>query len=289
LTVVDDLINGSIDMHVHFSPDSLQERRQNALQLAHSANQLGMKALVLKSREYNTVPLALLVNEIVPQVHVFGSLTLDGELGGINPTAALSAARMGAKIIWMPTFTSRNSTARTERALGFKLSGGNISLFGPDNKLLAEVKEIIQIVKQYDIILATGHIAPNEAMELVEEAEKAGVSRVVVTHALQGQLMESSLNSEEIRQLAASGAFIEHSFWAWMPTVSRTDPDLIVQSVRDVGAEHCIMSSDFGQYYNPPAPEGLRLFIAAMLKGGLTEGEIESMVKTNPAKLLGLT
>ena len=106
MTTIDRLMSGSIDMHVHFVPDSLLERRQDALRLAYSARELGMRAIVLKSREYNTAPVALLVSELVPEVQIFGSLTLDNEVGGLNPAAVLAAARMGAKVIWMPTFTA---------------------------------------------------------------------------------------------------------------------------------------------------------------------------------------
>jgi hypothetical protein len=288
LTAIDSLIAGSIDMHIHFSPDSLQERRQNALRLAYSARDMGMRAIVLKNREYNTVPLALLVSEMVPEVQVFGSLTLDNEVGGINPSAVLSAARMGARVIWMPVLNSVNSKARTESTLGFKLAGPSIFILDSSGKLIPEVKEIFQIVKEHNIVLATGHISPREVFALAEEAQRIGFDKMVVTHALQSQLTDAALTGEEIKQLARSGAFIEHSFWAWMPTTFRADPKQIVESVKATGADRCIMSSDFGQYFHPPAPEGMRLFIATMLRNGLEEKEIEMMVKTNPAKLLGL-
>jgi hypothetical protein len=288
LSAVDGLIAGSIDMHIHFSPDSLQERRQNAFRLACSAREMGMRAIILKNREYNTVPLALLVGELVPEVKVFGSLTLDNEVGGINPSAVLSAARMGAKIIWMPVLDSLNSKSRTESTLGFKLAGPSILILDAKGKLIPEVREIFQIVKEHDIILATGHISPREIFALAEEAQRIGFTKMIVTHALQSQLTDAALTAEEIKQLARGGAFIEHSFWAWMPTTFRADPKQIVESVKATGADRCIMSSDFGQYYHPPAPEGMRLFIATMLRNGLEEKEIELMVKTNPAKLLGL-
>jgi hypothetical protein len=288
LSVEDSLLAGAIDMHVHFSPDSLQERRQDALRLAQSAWELGMRAIVLKNREYNTVPLALLVSDMVPEVQTFGSLTLDNEVGGINPSAVLSAARMGAKVVWMPVLNSGNSKVRTESTLGFRLDGPSISILNAGGKLVPQVKEIIAIVKEYDIVLATGHISPREVFALVEEAGRAGLAKIVVTHALQSQLMNQSLTPEEIKQLATSGAFIEHSFWAWMPTTFRADPHQIVESVKATGADRCIMSSDFGQYFHPSAPEGLRLFIATMLRSGLEEKEIAMMVKTNPAKLLNL-
>jgi hypothetical protein len=288
VNAIDVLMMGSIDMHIHFGPDSLQERRQDALRLAYSARDLAMKAIVLKHREYNTVPLAQLVSDLVPEVRVLGSLTLDNDVGGINPGAVLSAARMGAKVIWMPVLNSVNSKAKTEATLGFVLAGPALYILDAGGKLLPEVKEIIQIVKEHNIVLGSGHISPKETLALSEEAQRAGFHKLVITHALQSQLTETAFTSDEIKQLAKSGAYIEHSFWAWMPTTFKADPKLIVDSIKATGAERCILSSDFGQYYHPPAPEGLRLFVATLLRNGISEKEIELMVKTNPTKLLGL-
>ena len=289
MAIVDKLLSGSFDMHIHFSPDSLMERRQDALALAYSARDSGIRGLVLKAREFNTVPLALLVSKLVPEVQVFGSLTLDNEAGGLNPDCVLAAARMGAKVIWMPTVTAINSKARTEKSMGFELPGEGQTILDSGGKLKSEAKEIVQIVKQFDIVLASGHVSPPETFALAEEAKQIGLTKLVITHALQSQLVDSALSSNDIRQLARSGAYIEHSFWGSMPAVSQFDPKQIVESIEATGAEHCILSSDFGQIYHPPAPEGFRLFIATLLRKGLGEKEIELMVKTNPAKLLGLS
>jgi hypothetical protein len=288
VNIIDTLVSGAIDMHVHFCPESLMERRQNALQLAHSAREIGLRALVLKCREYNTVPVALLVSELVTEVQVFGSLTLENEIGGLNPSAAISAARMGAKIIWMPTFSSANSKSVVEKVLGFKLPGPEQVILDSGGQLKAEVKEILQVVKEYNIVLATGHISPQETFALAEEAQKTGFNKLLVTHATQGALSSVLLKKEEIRQLALGGVYIEHSFWDLLPTMNGTDPLKMVELVQYTGAEHCIMSTDLGQSYNPPAPEGMRLFIATLLRKGLSADQIELMVKTNPARLLGL-
>jgi hypothetical protein len=288
MAVLDNLMMGAIDMHIHFNPDSLILRREDALELAYSARDLGMRGLVLKAREFNTVPVALLVGKLVPEVRVFGSLTLDNEVGGLNAAGALSAARMGAKVIWMPTVTSANSKARSESAMGLKLPGQGQVILDSKGKLKPEAREILRIVKEYDIVLGSGHVSPQETFALVEEGRRIGLTKMVVTHALQASLMDSGLSADEIKQLAGSGAFIEHSFWGWMPTVSQADPKQIVESIKSTGAEHCILSSDFGQSYHPPAPEGLRLFIATLMRNGLGEKEIELMVKTNPARLLNL-
>jgi hypothetical protein len=288
LNTIDQLMTGSIDMHVHFGPESLVERRQNALQLAYTARELKMKAIVLKNREYNTVPTASLVNQLVPEIQLFGSLTLDNETGGINPSAVISAARMGAKVIWLPVFTSENSKPNAEKIMGIKLPGGTQNILDGHGKLRTEVIEILAIVKDFDIVLATGHISPREIFVLSDECSHSGFNKLLITHALQGILMRETLNINEMKQLVANGVTIEHSFWEWMPTLAGNSPQQIVDLIRILGAEHCIMSSDMGQSYNPPAPEGLRLFIATMLRKGLQEKEIELMVKTNPAKLLNM-
>lgn len=289
MNTVDSLVSGAIDMHVHFGPESLMERRQNALQLAYSAREIGLRGLVLKSREYNTVPIALLVSELVPEVEVLGSLTLENEIGGLNPSAAISAARMGAKIIWMPTFSSSNSKSVVEKVLGFKLPGSEQVILDSSDKLKVEAKEILQIVKDFNIVLASGHISPKETFALAEEAQRIGFNKLLVTHALQGALTSVLCSNDELKQLARGGVYIEHSFWDVLPTMNAYDPIRIVELVKAIGAEHCIMSTDLGQSYNPPAPEGMRMFIATLLRKGLEAKEVEMMVKTNPIKLLGLT
>lgn len=289
MTVVDSLIKGAIDMHVHFSPDSMAPRRQDALELAQTARDLGLRGLILKAREFNTVPLAILASRLVPEVQVFGSITLDNESGGLNPSPALAAARMGAKLIWLPTVTAINSKNKTETHNNYKLPGEGQTVLDSKGKLKAEAKEIFQIAKEFNIILATGHLSPKEIFVLAEEAQRIKHTKFLITHALQSQLVDVGLTPEEVTQLARGGAYIEHSFWGWMPTVSNWDAKMLADSIKATGAERCIMSSDFGQYFHPPAPEGLRLFISTMLRKGIEEKDIEIMVKTNPAKLLGLS
>jgi hypothetical protein len=289
VNTIDSLVSGAIDMHVHFAPESLMERRQNALELARTAREYGIRALVLKCREYCTVPVAKLVTEMVPEVKTFGSLTLEPEIGGVNPAAAIAAARGGAKVIWMPTFSSTNSRLVCEKVLGYKLPGREQELLDSNGHIKTEVKEIFQIVKEFNIVMASGHISPKETFALAEEAQRIGFKKLVVTHALQGALTSVLCSNDELKQLAQGGVYIEHSFWDVLPTMNAYNPARIVELVKAVGAEQSIMSTDLGQSYNPPAPEGMRMFIATLVRKGLEAKEVELMVKTNPAKLLGLT
>jgi hypothetical protein len=282
------LMAGAIDMHIHIGPESRLKRKQDSLELARTAKDAGMRAIVLKNREYGTVALALLVQKLVPELLTFGSITLDNESGGLNPGAVLAWVRMGAKVVWLPTATAANSKGKVLRSRGLDLPGELQTVLDSKGKLLPVVQEILQIVKDHDIALGTGHLAPNEVFVVVEAALKAGLKKVVVTHVLQDQLMDVILTNDEIVRLARMGAFIEYSYWTCRNNISITGPAVLAASIKQAGAAHCVLTTDFGQIDNPPAPEGLRDFIRDLLQNGIPATDIETMVKTNPARLLNL-
>jgi microsomal dipeptidase-like Zn-dependent dipeptidase len=282
------LMNGAIDMHIHIDPESRLKRRQDSFQLAKTAKEYGMKAIILKNREYGTVALARLVQDLVPEVKVFGSFTMDNEAGGFNPGAVLAWIKMGAKVIWMPTATAANSKGKVFRSRGLDLPGEGQTVTDDKGKLKPVVKEILKIIKDNDVILGTGHISPEEHFVLVKEALKMGIKNVVLTHVHQDQLIDKILTDAEIIRLVKLGAWVEYSFWTCQNNIYSTSPSILADSIKKVGAEHCIMTTDFGQIDNPPAPEGLKLFITAMLQNGIPEKDVETMVKKNPAQLLKL-
>jgi predicted TIM-barrel fold metal-dependent hydrolase len=62
----------------------------------------------------------------------------------------------------------------------------------------------------------------------------------------------------------------------------------VADIIRQIGADPCIMATDFGRYALPTPVEGLREFITCMLDLGIPSKDIRKMVKTNPERLLGL-
>ena len=114
-----------------------------------------------------------------------------------------------------------------------------------------------------------------------------GVERTIITHPLSVSF-GCRASVEEQKEMIGQGVFIEHCFIATMPTSDRVDPQKIADAIRAVGPEHCIMSTDFGQSYNPPPVEGMRMYIETMLRCGIEEDEIVAMVRKNPAHALGL-
>ena len=284
---IDGLLTGSIDMHLHHGPVA-GPTRFDALELAQQAQQAGMRGIVLKDSGYPNAPMATMIRKLVPGLEVFGSMCLNFTCGGLNHHAVETYAQLGAKVLWMPTYASSNSI-ETFRKLGLPLEGGGISLLDANGRLKSEMGPILATVKKYDMVLATGHISPEETFVLFEEAVKLGIRKLIVTHPLDKEFSDSIPTMEELKRLIGMGAYIEHTFVAHLPTEFCRNPAETVAAIRELGAEHCIISTDLGLFmYNPTPVEGFRLFIASLIRNGATAEEIELMAKVNPAMLLGL-
>jgi predicted metal-dependent TIM-barrel fold hydrolase len=99
--------------------------------------------------------------------------------------------------------------------------------------------------------------------------------------------VDSYFTLEQMRRIADMGAFVEYCYVTTLPKGGLTVKEM-ADSIKAVGAERCVLSTDLGQADNPAPVDGMRMMIAAMLDNGLSEKEIEVMIKTNPAKLLGM-
>jgi hypothetical protein len=283
---IDELLKGSIDMHIHPGPTG-GPCRLDALEAARQAKQAGMRGFVIKSHSYTAAAVAIIVNQLVPDVQVFGSVCLDYEIGGLNFHAVQNAAVFGAKVVWMPTFSSTNSINKM-RALGLPLKGEGISLLDNKGKLVAEMEPILTLIKEHGMILATGHISPQETFTLLNEARRIGIKKYIITHPTDTEFSEKCCSIDELNRLAKMGAFIEFTLVGLLPNEFCHNPAQIAQTIKTVGAEHCIISTDLGQPQNPLPVEGMRLLMATLLNQGISVKEIELMVKKNPTILLGL-
>ena len=282
---LDHLLRDGIDMHLHPGP-SAGPCRFDAIQAAQQAQQAGMKAIVLKSHAY-TAAVAIIVSQLVPGIKVIGSICLNYEVGGLNFHAVQNAVGLGAKVVWMPTFSAANSINKM-RALGLPLEGEGISLLDGSGKLVPEMERILSIIKENDMVLATGHISPKETFVLIQEAHRIGIRKMVITHPTDKEFAENHFTIDDLKKLAAMGAFIEFTLIGILPNEFCRDPALIAQTIKTIGPQHCIVSTDLGQPQNPLPVEGMRLFIATLLHHGITQNEVELMIKSNPEMLLDL-
>lgn len=296
---IDDLLRGSIDYHVHASPDTIKPRRQTMIEVAESAAECGLKAIVFKSHHGMNSCCVNILNEIVRGITVVGGVVLNYSVGGINPAAVKASVELGGKIVWMPCLDSawtykkvkeRNS-GRIEiyrKLLDSKSGEDGISIFSDGlegNELSPNVIEVLRIIAHERIILETSHCSPREIFALVGKAKEIGVERIVCTHVNSDII---GLTIDQQKELAEAGAYLMYTFAPCMPGRGGQTVNEIVTMIKAVGVERCIIATDFGAIDNPPPIEGLRMFITHLLKEEVSSDEIEIMCKVNPSSLLDI-
>ena len=267
--VIEDILQGSFDLHVHSSPDVKLELRLNSLETARYAQEFGMKGFVLKSHHYSTAPIASMLNEIYPDLTVVSSITLNDEIGGVNPKAVQSAVDMGAKVIWFPT--DMKPGGRDHPSLRDNLG-----------RLTDPVLEILEIAKSRDLVIASGHINYSDAFLIFKTAKEMKIQRMLLTHPL------SFIELEQQIKLVQLGVYIEFAFLACTPSRRRVTVDDFSQMIKTIGIPSCVLTTDFGQWLNPVPAEGMRMAIAELLNVGMKPKEIVALVKDNPINLVGI-
>ena len=174
-------MKGVIDMHVHTNPD-LRLRAYDDFELCDAAVRVGARAIVIKTHLGYTANRAYLTNRYNERVNgkndftMFGSVTLNSCIGGINPVAVENALKLGAKVVWLPTASARNHLEK----LG-KPTDGCVDVVR-DGEIVPELKKVLELVKQYDAVLGTGHISVSEIFTVTKAAREMGVKKIVVTH-----------------------------------------------------------------------------------------------------------
>ena len=232
-----------------------------------------MGGFVLKSHYYPTGPVAEILTRVYPGLTVVGSVALNNEVGGLNVHAVEAAAKTGARVVWMPTFSAHHYAMQQGGRDGIEIA--------VEGKLLPSVLPILEIARSHEMTVASGHVSPAEAVLLFRAAKDMGITRVIATHPVHGS------TTEELAEMARLGAYIEHTFLSCMPSRGRTTPVEVASLIGELGPERCVVTSDFGQWMNPPPAEGMRMAIAELLNAGMSPEDVTTVVKTNPRALVG--
>jgi hypothetical protein len=271
---------GVVDIHVHCDPDSTP-RSIDAIDLARLARSRHMRALVLKNHYEPTASLAYVVRKVVPGIEIFGGIDLNRTVGGVNAAAVerMVMTKGGwGRVIWMPTFDAENQVRFSKQNRPFVP-------VSKDGQLLPEVKEVIALAAKHQLTLETGHSSAEEALMIVREAHRQGVQHMVVTHAM---IRPIGMTVAQMRETAKEGAFLEFVYNALIGVNREFEMKDYAKAIREIGPEHCILSSDLGQAGNPLHPDGLVAFFAGLAKEGIPGADIDLMSKRNPARALGL-
>ena len=274
------LLDGAIDVHVHSYPDD-RPRSIDAIEVAKLAQTRKLRAIVLKNHYDSTAGLAYLVRKVVPGIEVFGGVALNLTIGGINPAAVEHMAAVSGgfgRIVWMPTFDAENQVRTSKENRPFVSVTKN-------GELLPAVRDVIAVIARRDLVLATGHSAPQETLLVLREAKRQGVQRMIVTHAMNTPV---SMSLADMQEAARLGAFIEFVGGSLTAADAEARVNRYADAIRQIGPEFCILSSDLGQQGNALPPDGFGEFLVSLRRRGFTPQEVDRMAKQNPARLLGL-
>ena len=256
---VEALLKGAFDLRIHTGPEPEGERRADYLEAGRDAYEAEMAGFVLMKHRHPTALAAYALNRMYPGFHAVGSIVLNTSVGGLNPDAVEAAAKLGAKVAWMPT-----------------QDAGILGLLDAAD----DVEAVLEVAQSFGMAVASTHASFADTEMLVDLANSMSLVRLLVTNPV------ARFGAEEGSRLLSQDLYVELPFLSYYPCPDagerlRTD-------IERIGADRCIVSTDFGQWTNPPPAEGMRMAIAAMLDAGMSETDITRVVRTNPLDCVGL-
>jgi hypothetical protein len=290
---VSEILAGAIDLHCHSGP-SVMPRNLDHIEAMHDAAANGLRAVLIKDHYYSATPITELLNAHFKHlpVRLYSGVPLNNTTGGLNPYAVDHAIKLGARLVWMPTFSARNHIEHERRHRSFPATSVPmrepmpLTVLDPSGRITDEARLILDMVAEHDVVLSAGHLHISEIVPLFEEAKRRGVRRLLVNHP--SYLIDASL--EDMRQLARMGAYLEHSICMFVPESKfrQYTPERLKELIDAASVDNTILGSDLGQVGNCWPARGFRNVICVCLALGYSDASIKKMIAGNPAKLLGL-
>ncbi len=142
---------------------------------------------------------------------------------------------------------------------------------------------MLDLIAQYKLTLATGHVYPTEMLQIVREAKKRGIDRIVITHPGLGPMFTDP-TIDQMKEAVAMGGYIE----VVSTELSMGTRDAVIDAIRTIGPAHYIVSTDSGLTGTPNHTDALVMAANTLRQAGFSEDQLDMMFKENPARVLGL-
>ncbi|MCW2529861.1 MAG: hypothetical protein JWM76_4721 [Pseudonocardiales bacterium] len=304
--LTEQLLHGAVSYHDHYGWEKgggqgdRCRRTYDPVTIATSARDAGMRAIVLRNLYFSSAGDADLVKRLVPEIDVLGGIFLSSEIGGVNPTAieTMMTYGGGTRFVCLATDSSAHG-ARNDGVSEDEIFADPVKYVNPfdiNGEIKPEMRQILALIAEHDALLETGSLSPAEILIMVEAARDAGIRRILVTHPTP---WFCRMSIPDMQKAVAMGAYIEFTFMFYSHAVSyfsrryggQQSPEPIgdaFDQIRALGAENCVLSTDYGTIESSLPVEGLRQFMFCLLDLGLTAEEMAWMVRKNPAWLVGL-
>lgn len=287
---IDAMMKNVVDVHVHGGSDPFQ-RLQMEDEIGMQYTEAGMRAFVIKTWYTPSASRVALVQRRIDEfaavnnlrpAQCLGGITLNRSVGGFNPEAVRKCLGFpGMKYVWFPMIDSYHH----RRMIFDDWSGAGLKYLDEGGKVIPEVKEILRIIADNDLVLATGHYSYQESAVLVEEARALGVTRISVVHP---SMLHTRHTIEQMKEQVERGARLEFRAKGLVSHPAELEPLYAVEMLKEVGAHNFVLGADWGQIDNIPQVVGVRWAIKKLLTFGVTPEEIRAMMVDSPTELVGL-
>lgn len=290
---IDKIIKVAVDTHFHIGPEIIPRKYNVETLVKNEAGKI--RAIVLKNHFYPTIPL---INSIKQnkRLKLIGSIVLNNFVGGLNPEAIYAQTLLTNKpfIVWFPTIHAYNFLENNKYEVPPEWVGGQDfqarepSKIKPvvvvkNKKLVKNAIDVLNMIKQYSLVLATGHLSWKESAILIEYALQLGIKKIIITHPIYQSI---GMPLDVQKRFADAGCYIEQSYS--MYSIDKIPLDKIAEQINYVGADSVILSSDMGQVFSPSSSEGLAQFANKLCNFKFTDRELKRMLINNPQRLLGI-
>ncbi|HET9000620.1 MAG TPA: DUF6282 family protein [bacterium] len=293
MTELDELLRGAWDLHCHCYPElSLAHRaRQDDLELVSTIASRGMAGVVLKSHFWPTPERAYYLQRHAPGIHVLSSITLNHIAGGVDPFPVEAAARLGAKVVFFPTWSAKNDqqkngiSAVIRRIIpGSPVDSAPGLIVAEHGRLTAEAQAVLDVSRSFELAVFTGHVSVEESLLICAAARERGLS-VVFSHPASPIVGASP---EAMRAAADMGAYIEFTCLQMMSVRHPLPPRRVAEMIETLGDDRCVLTTDAFNAWIPPEPELLRWGVGVLRECGIPEAGLRRLIVDNPRTVLGL-
>lgn len=290
-----EIIRKTIDLHVHVGPEIIPRKFTVPELLRYESGKL--KGIAVKNHFFPTIAMNIKETLAKEDPFIINSVTLNTYIGGFNADIIRASAQLSSRpiIVWFPTIHAENGLKQQTEEIPAEwigkqskitlVSSSNISglsVLDANNQIKPEVIEVLKAIKQYNAILATGHLSWQESRALIRYAiMELHIKKIIVTHPIYQKIKMPVPVQQELAKL---GAYMEQCFS--MYSIDHIPMQDIVEQITAIGAENCILSSDVGQIFSKSPSEALREFFTLLNKAGISEKELRLMAIENPDQII---
>lgn len=287
-------LKGAIDLHTHPAPD-IVPRSQTIPEAIADFSAAGFAGFVAKSHVSSTASLCAAQNAD-SQARAVGAIALNRPVGGLNAGAVEVAARLGARVVWLPTVDSRRQReeatvpgppplwARTQAELARTPGYGPPIPVLEGSRVVPALHDVLDVVKEHSLLLATGHLDCEEVFAVLDAAADHGIERVMVTHP---DLPRQRITPDAQIEMARRGAWIERTMASLLE--GKLSLEDALRGIRACGTGSTLLTGDLGQPDNGPIVDGVRRWATCLRDAGFAGGEIRQLLVLNPAAALDAT